>query len=86
MPHDPLVAVLTGDDYCQTVLHHLSLREYTDIKKHLRSEFAGVPGTRNSDWSQATGPLGFLLIVFGSGMGTAHVDIVPMTSGIFKYP
>ena len=49
-----MVVVQTGDDYCQTVLH-LSLKEYTNIKKHLTNEFSGMPGTRNNNWSQATG-------------------------------
>ena len=26
-----------------------------NIKKHLTNEFSGMPGTRNNDWSQATG-------------------------------
>ena len=59
VPHHPLVAVQTGDEYCLTVLHHLSLNEYMD---HLTKEFSGVLGTRNNNWPQATSPLGFLVV------------------------
>ena len=84
VPHHPVLAAQMGDQYCLTILHHLSLSEYTDIRNHLSKEFAGVLGTRNNDWSQATGPLGFLLVVFGSGSGQAHGDVVPVNAGIFN--
>ena len=38
------------------------------------------------DWSQAIGPLGFVVKVVGEGTGSVHAEIMPMTSGIFKYP
>lgn len=76
VPHHPLVVAQTGDEYCQKILHHVVLQEYTDIQNHLSKEFSGVLEIRSNDWSQATGPLGFLL-AFGSGTGHVHADVVP---------
>ena len=83
VPHHPIVAARTGDEYCLTMLHHLTLDQFTNIRNHLSKEFSGVLGTRNNDWSHATGPLGFLLVVFESGSGQAHGDVVPINAGIF---
>ena len=84
-PNTMWSATQTGDQYCLTILHHLSLSEYTDIRNHLSKEFAGMLGTRNNDRSQATGPPGFLLVVFRSGSDQAHGDMMPINAGIFKY-
>ena len=55
--------------YCQTVLHHLTNRQYDRIRRHLNRQFSGVLGIGFNDWSQATGPLGFVVKVVGEGTG-----------------
>ena len=86
VPHHPVVALNTGDQYCQTVLHHMTIHQYAKIIQHLTRKFCGLPGTGHNDWSQATGRLGFIMKVVGSEEGTAHAEVVPMTPGIFQYP
>ena len=50
----------------------------------------GVPVTHHNNLSvtaaAAGGILGFILEVVRSGSGVAHVEVVGMSSGIFKYP
>ena len=82
----PITAWDMGDYYCQTILHHLTNQQYDRIRRHLNRQFSGVLDIRFNNWSQATGPLGFVVKVVGKEMGSAHAKIMLMTSGIFKYP
>ena len=87
LKHHLLVLQATGNEYCLTTLHHLSVKEYTNIIEHLTKVFSGIPGTGYNDWSHATpAPLGCLIKVIGAGMGVAHVQVENMAIGIFKYP
>ena len=58
----------TGDYYCQTILHHLSNQQYKKIRRYLNRQFSGVLKVGFNNWSQATGPLGFVVKVAGEGM------------------
>ena len=87
LKHHPFVSQATGDAYCLTTFHHLSIDEYTSIIEHLTNEFSGVPGTGHNDWCHAVpAPLGCLIKVIGAGVGYTHVEIEDMAVGIFKYP
>ena len=78
---------MTGNEYCLTTLHHLLVKEYTNIIEHLTDKFSGIPGTGYNDWMQAVpAPLGCLMKVIGAGMGVAHVEVEDIAVGIFKYP
>ena len=84
----PAAAAATGDQYCQEVLHHLTGMQFFKIKGHLTRVFFGTLGTGYNTWSQhaGVGRLGILLNSQGVGTGDAHVDLLVMTAGIFKYP
>ena len=87
LKHHPFVSRATGDEYCLTTLHHLSVKEYTNIIEHLTDKFSGIPGTGYNHWSHAVpAPLGCLMKVIGAGVGVAHVEVEDMAVGIFKYP
>ena len=74
----PITARNTVDYYCQTVLHHLTNQQYDRIRQHLNRQFSGVLGIGFNDWSQAIGPLGFVVKVVGEGTGSAHAEIIPL--------
>ena len=87
LKHHPFVSRATGDAYCLTTFHHLSIDEYTHIIEHLTNEFSGNPGTGHNDWSHAVpAPLGRLIKVIRAGVGDAHAEVEDMAVGIFKYP
>ena len=71
VPHHPVAARDTGNQYSQVMLHHLSLMQFTKIVGHLTKEFSGIVGTGYNMWSQAPGcsRLGYLLKVSGAGTG-----------------
>ena len=64
--------------YCQTILHHLTNQQYDRIRRYLNRQFSGVLGIGFNDWSQAIGPLGFVVKVVGEGTGSAHAEIIPL--------
>ena len=67
----PFTFQRTGNEYCLTALHHLSVKEYANII----TIFSGIPGTEYNDRSHAVpAPLGCLLKVSGAGTGVAHVE------------
>ena len=87
VPHHPTAVVMSGDQYCQEALHHLTGRQFFKIKRHFTQVFSGTVGTGYNTWSQhaGCGQLGTLLHVQGLGTGDTHVDLLVMTTGIFKY-
>ena len=73
MKQHPFTFQRTGNEYCLTSLHHLSVKEYANIRQHLIS---GIFGTEYNDWSHVVpATLGCLLKVIGAGTGVAHVEI-----------
>ena len=39
----PFTFQRTGDEFCLTALHHLSVKEYANIRQHLITIFSGIP-------------------------------------------
>ena len=75
----PFTFQWTGNECCLTALHHLSVKEYANIRQHLITIFSGIPGKGYNDWSHAVPvPLGCLLKVIGAGMGVAHIEMENM--------
>ena len=87
LKNHPFMCQATGDAYCLTTFHHLSIHEYTNITDHLTEVFSGLPGMGHNNWSHAVAaPLGCLIKVIGAGVGIAHAETEHMAIGIFKYP
>ena len=69
VPHHPTAVAMTGDQYCQEALHHLTGMQLFKIKRHLMKVLSGTVGMGYNTWSQHAG--------WGRPVDRGHSDHYP---------